>query len=88
MVNASELRAKAEELLAQADRIESQHCTGLSARWCPLHGDCSCPEPEDSLDDPSCPLHDWKSSHAATQEVAGADLANVCGPLLELGAKS
>lgn len=28
-------------------------CTGVSARWCPVHGDCTCkaprPEPEDFI---------------------------------------
>ena len=22
-------------------------CTGVAARWCPVHGDCICPEGED-----------------------------------------
>lgn len=44
-------------------------CTGVAASWCPVHGDCTCPEPETptaskSFDDPSCPLHSSSSSHA------------------------
>jgi hypothetical protein len=50
-------------LRALADRIESEQCTGLSAFWCPIHGDCACP-PGDDLDDDRCPLHNKESSHA------------------------
>jgi hypothetical protein len=40
-------------------------CTGLSARWCPVHGDCTCP-PDDSEDLAAhgCPLHSAGSDHA------------------------
>lgn len=38
-------------------------CTGLTARWCPVHGACSCPRDGD-LDSPSCPLHAPGSDHA------------------------
>ena len=38
-------------------------CTGLTARWCPVHGDCTCPQDSD-LDSPDCPLHAPLSSHA------------------------
>lgn len=61
---ADDLRKQAEALLAEAQQIESQQCTGVSAAWCPLHGDCSCPEPENALDDWSCPLHSPSSTHA------------------------
>lgn len=41
-------------------------CTGLTARWCPIHGDCTCQwdgyGPE-AMDDPNCPLHSWQSTH-------------------------
>lgn len=59
------LRAQAEELLAEARRIENASCTGLSAFWCPLHGDCECPDRGDAIDDLNCPLHSPSSSHAA-----------------------
>jgi hypothetical protein len=44
-------------------------CTGLSARWCPVHGDCTCATTKGSdwpspLDSPSCPLHGPTSKHA------------------------
>ena len=40
-------------------------CTGQSARWCPVHGDCKCAEPVlGPLDDPACPLHAPTSEHA------------------------
>ena len=52
-------------------------CTGLTARWCPIHGDCDCPAAEPDrcglpnsvalqppLDRPGCPLHGRWSTHA------------------------
>lgn len=54
-------------------------CTGVSARWCPLCGDCTCPFDErhgwgagvfPSVDDErepyddECPLHGVASQHA------------------------
>ena len=40
-----------------------EECTGITAAWCPLHGDCSCPDPADAMDHPSCPLHAVSSPH-------------------------
>lgn len=40
-------------------------CDSVTARWCPVHGDCTCPEDGD-LDDEACPLHSPDSLHAAT----------------------
>lgn len=39
------------------------HCTGISANWCPIHGDCKCPHPDVERNDPACPLHSEKSNH-------------------------
>lgn len=44
-------------------------CTGVTAQWCPVHGDCACPEDEQrpgerTFDDPRCPLHAPTSKHA------------------------
>ena len=51
-------------------------CTGVSASWCPVCGDCACPvddrgehvstlNPGDyGKDDPACPLHARSSKHA------------------------
>jgi len=42
----------------------SARCTGLTAAWCPVHGDCSCDGgPPMDLDDPRCPLHSTASRH-------------------------
>lgn len=44
-------------------------CTGSTATWCPIHGDCTCPHLNDdpqegrTLDDASCPLHAPASAH-------------------------
>lgn len=45
------------------------NCTGLAASWCPIHGDCTCPnragiEGSPTLNDPNCPLHSPMSTHA------------------------
>lgn len=46
------------------DQNENE-CTGLTARWCPLHGSCACAYGgENDLDDPDCPLHGTESEHA------------------------
>lgn len=47
-------------------------CTGSSARWCPVCGDCACgpryegdgADGERTLDDAGCPLHGASSTHA------------------------
>lgn len=44
-------------------------CTEVSARWCPVCGDCCCPEPEDGMDDLSCPLHSPHSRHAGDESL-------------------
>jgi hypothetical protein len=46
---------------------QTAQCTGLAARWCPIHGDCVCSQHDggwDALDDPACPLHQTSSTHA------------------------
>ncbi len=52
----------------EAERIFQ--CTGVTARWCPNHGDCVCggygtDEWDDSsdMDDGDCPLHSHLSPH-------------------------
>lgn len=39
-------------------------CTGVSARWCPNHGTCTCPPYPADLDSETCPLHAETSLHA------------------------
>lgn len=40
-------------------------CTGVSAAWCPIHGQCICDRDEGNDDeDPACPLHGTFSKHA------------------------
>ena len=56
-----------DDLRALADRIESASCTGLAAAWCPIHGDCTCPDRSEAMDSPTCPLHSPESSHAAKE---------------------
>lgn len=45
----------------------AEPCTGLTARWCPVHGDCICAKATDGLGGdlahPRCPLHGTDSQH-------------------------
>lgn len=56
-------------LNAAQRRVAEPVCTGLTAQWCPIHGDCTCHGlAEDgswtsSMDDPNCPLHAPTSTH-------------------------
>lgn len=50
----------------------SNKCTGVSAAWCPIHGDCICVrEGTAGLDDPNCPLHSLESTHAEVEDAPG-----------------
>lgn len=54
-----EYHVKRDELQA----IEAgRGCTGLSASWCPIHGDCTCTTPGE-LDEAHCALHGIESTH-------------------------
>lgn len=44
-------------------RAAGLRCTAASAVWCPVCGDCACPDREDRMDDPFCPLHAPDSPH-------------------------
>lgn len=46
-------------------------CTGLTARWCPLHGTCICP-PGGEMDEPDCLLHGAASGHPITSAPSDA----------------
>lgn len=45
-------------------------CTGLTATWCPIHGDCACPG-RVPLDDRGCLLHSPGSPHGELPERLG-----------------
>lgn len=51
------------------------NCTGVTASWCPDHGNCTCPSDETGnrdwidLDDGSCPLHASDSPHGESLAV-------------------
>ena len=60
-------------LVADRRAVRGRRCTGVTARWCPLHGHCSCEQGDDdtenegyeiSMDDHDCPLHGRNSLHA------------------------
>lgn len=44
--------------------LQAPACTGVSASWCPVHGDCVCDRENDELNNIDCPLHSRQSSHA------------------------
>lgn len=53
--------------VAAFDKAQAPECTGTSASWCPVCGDCKCPRSESGetdLNDESCPLHSVRSKHA------------------------
>lgn len=52
-------------------------CTGISANWCPIHGDCTCKHPEDRMDDEDCPLHCPWSTHADEDD----EIETIWGPI-------
>jgi hypothetical protein len=59
------------EELAQIERLDVTRCTGISAGWCPAHGDCVCPYDEDNGHDftnEACPLHGTTSAHGDDEE--------------------
>lgn len=47
---------------AYGEDVDPLECTPLSARWCPVHGDCTCSQ-AGPLDRSACPLHDPTSGH-------------------------
>lgn len=49
----------------------AKSCTGISAVWCPIHGDCTCSDPNDKNDD-DCPLHSGASRHGEVQVIETA----------------
>jgi hypothetical protein len=58
-------------VLAADDRRAIVSCTGVTAAWCPVCGDCTCLGGEEHqrlalipLDKPGCPLHDPLCAHA------------------------
>lgn len=54
----------AAQLRHAINMLESVQCTGITASWCPVHGDCTCSRSE-HLDDPNCMLHAALSSHGS-----------------------
>ncbi len=53
-------------ILTDEEHDRRYDCTGVAARWCPIHGDCVCDREDPSIDynDPECPLHSPTSAHA------------------------
>jgi len=57
-----------QDLLGELRPADPAACTGVTAVWCPVHGDCACPYPQVALQDPDCPLHAPDSAHAGGPE--------------------
>ena len=50
---------------------QRDRCTGITASWCPVCGDCKCERPSDfagDMDQPNCPLHALNSTHGEDAE--------------------
>lgn len=48
-------------------------CTGIAAQWCPIHGECLCPQENMGIDyeyNDDCPLHGSLSTHGENSKVA------------------
>jgi hypothetical protein len=70
--DAAHTRPMTDEERARAAR---EACTGVSASWCPVHGDCRCPRldtGEREEESTTCPLHGEKSTHGDDEERAQA----------------
>lgn len=52
-------------------RYKRPRCTGLTARWCPRCGDCSCGPYPAELNSERCPLHRHGSDHAEDPTTPG-----------------
>lgn len=80
--------------------VDRRRCTGLTAAWCPIHGDCSClrshEDPrftdeadahyrqEPSLDDGDCSLHAQDSDHPRASAEAWATTMGVAPHLADV----
>lgn len=72
---AKECELMAADVKRRNERLKAapHGCTGMTARWCPVHGRCTCggddPECEThDMDDADCPLHGAASTHAEKDE--------------------
>ncbi|NIT77287.1 MAG: hypothetical protein GWN58_22810 [Anaerolineae bacterium] len=48
-------------------------CTGIAAQWCPIHGECICPQDNMVIDyeyNDDCPLHGTLSTHGENSKAA------------------
>ena len=59
------------EELASVAQLDVSECSNISAGWCPVHGDCTCPRDgtdtcEEQADD--CPLHGTASNHGDDED--------------------
>jgi hypothetical protein len=72
-------------------RRPRERCTGMNDRWCPTHGDCSCPGGGDpNLESRTCPVHSLSSDHGIWEpfvlQVSAGDCVIAsyrCGPKLD-----
>ena len=75
--------------VAAAPQGAEPACTGRTAFWCPVHGDCTCSrdtEGECMFDAADCPLHNDTSQHAEDDEGPPAAAPQGAGPSKPKGA--
>lgn len=68
---------------AEGERDAKPECTGISASWCPNHGDCTCERGIDGDCDfgaPMCPLHGDFSTHCIIASLPAASSAEAVAP--------
>ena len=71
--------------LSQDDALPATEHTGMTASWCPICGDCTCPRWQEGdsqershLNARNCPLHGFESKHALSAPATdGAEPASV-----------
>lgn len=63
------IRLQVKQVQMLREETDCSQCTPCSCDWCPICGDCCCPNPEDRKDDPQCPLHNPSSMHAEYEEL-------------------
>ena len=73
IISISDQDARAMAFKAEWDKMKERmkkeykiQCTGITAVWCPVCGDCTCKD-RCNLNDNDCPLHGVSSEHAALE---------------------
>jgi hypothetical protein len=73
--------------LVNAEVSLGEPCSGVTASWCPVHGECACDDRDDAaartFEDPACPLHAHLSTHANERAERDPVITKVLAELAE-----